>query len=519
MEPFGQAIRARLGVDLPPKAEPIGYARLVLAHELVVLPHHQVSFVAPGSGKREHIERGRSIVRYPPTYAPQPGLFHQLEFALKYEGVSLEILSALFEKVPRKTLEPQLLDYIQRRPTGQYSRRLWFLYEFLTGHRLELPDVASGNYVPLLDPQVYFTATDERSRRHRVINNLLGTVDCCPMVRRTGKLKHFASLELAKQASRLMEEYDADALRRAVNYLYTKETRSSFAIEREKPSPDRTERYVALLRRVPQWDTLDEATLTDIQNQTVDPRFAETGYRQGQNYIGETVSFTEQKVHYLPPRPEDVPSLMKGLLASLERMAKAHVDPIVQAAAVSFVFVLIHPFLDGNGRLHRLLIHYILSRSGFTPQGIIFPVSAVMLQKRSEYDACLESFSAPLMQQVDYTHDEDWQVTVKGKTGNLYRAIDCTRMAEDLYAWTEETIRTEFRKELEFIVRYRQAREQMEQVVDMPDRQLNLFIQGVLQNKGRLSATKRASHFELLTDAEVQALEEIIQEQFLKGST
>lgn len=315
-----------------------------------------------------------------------------------------------------------------------------------------------------------------------------------------------------------MDAYDEDVLHRAINYLYAKEPRSSFAIEREKPSPDRTERYVALLRRVPQWDTLDEATLTAIQNQTVDPRFAESGYRKEQNYVGETVSFTEQKVHYLPPRPEDVPSFMQGLLASLERMAKARVDPIVQAAAVSFGFVLIHPFLDGNGRLHRLLIHYILSRSGFTPEGLIFPISAVMLQKRSEYDACLESFSVPLMQQVDYRHDEEWQVTVKGKTRNLYRAIDCTRMAEDLYAWTVETIRTEFRKELEFIVRYRQAREQMEQVVDMPDRQLNLFIQVTLHNKGRLSATKRASHFELLTDEEVQALEAIIQEQFLKGS-
>ncbi len=79
----------------------------------------------------------------------------------------------------------------------------------------------------MLDPQEYFTATDERSRRHRVINNLLGTVGCCPMVRRTEKLERFASLELAKQASRLMEEYDEDALRRAVNYLYAKETRSS----------------------------------------------------------------------------------------------------------------------------------------------------------------------------------------------------------------------------------------------------------------------------------------------------
>jgi hypothetical protein len=509
------AVRARLGVDLPPKGEPIGYAQLILEHELVVLPHHQVSFVAPGSGKRERVEGGRSVILYPLSYAPKPGLCSHLEFALKYEGVSLEILSALFLKVPRETLEPQLQEYIQQRPAGQYARRLWFLYEFLTGNRLDLPDATIGKYIPLLDPAEYYTATEERSRRHYVIDNLLGTVDFCPMVRRTPKLKHFASLNLAAEATRLVGQYDDDEIRRAVTYLYAKETRSSFAIEREKPSPDRTERYVALLRRVPQWDTLDEEALTAIQNQTVDPRFADPGYRKAQNYIGETVNLTDQKVHFLPPRPEDVPSLMRGLLATLERMARAQVDPIVQAAVVSFGFVFIHPFMDGNGRLHRLLIHYILARSGFTPQGLIFPVSAVMQQKYSEYTACLESFSVPLMQLVNYTHDENWEVTVNSDTGSLYRAIDCTRMAEDLYAWTEETIRTEFRNELEFISNYRKAREKIEQVVDLPDKLLNLFIQLALQNGGKLSATKRTSQFSSLTDEEVQALEAIIQEHFL----
>jgi len=45
-------------------------------------------------------------------------------------------------------------------------------------------------------------------------------------------------------------------------------------------------------------------------------------------------------------------------------------------------FVLIHPFEDGNGRIHRFLIHHVLARRGFTPQGLLFPVSAVMLHDR-----------------------------------------------------------------------------------------------------------------------------------------
>ncbi|HSP79532.1 MAG TPA: Fic family protein, partial [Myxococcaceae bacterium] len=194
------------------------------------------------------------------------------------------------------------------------------------------------------------------------------------------------------------------------------------------------------------------------------------------------------------------------------------VPAVIQAAAISFGFVFIHPFLDGNGRLHRLLIHYILARTGFTPAGLIFPISAVMLRKMREYDDCLESFSGPLMQLVDYDYDpQEGSVQVQGGTHHLYRYIDYTRMAEDLFRWIRETIRTEFREELEFVVNYRKAREEMEQVVELPDQKRNLFVRLCLQNGGRLSATKRASHFSQLSDEEVHALERIVQQHLTAG--
>jgi Fic family protein len=43
----------------------------------------------------------------------------------------------------------------------------------------------------------------------------------------------------------------------------------------------------------------------------------------------------------------------------------ADIDPVVYAAAFGFVFI--HPFIDGNGRLHRYLLHEELSTLGFTP--------------------------------------------------------------------------------------------------------------------------------------------------------
>src|SRR5262249_37364028 len=148
----------------------------------------------------------------------------------------------------------------------------------------------------------------------------------------------------------------------------------------------------------------------------------------------------------------------------------------------------------------RLLIHYVLARAGFTPKDLIVPVSAVMLARRAEYDRCLETFSAPLMQQLDYREDDDGVVTVSGETAGFYRYFDATPMAEALYGWVERTIQEEFRSELEFVLRYRRTRRALEAIVDLPDREANLFIKLCLNNDGKLSPAKRKSHFSHLTD-------------------
>ncbi|TQF15856.1 Fic family protein [Myxococcus llanfairpwllgwyngyllgogerychwyrndrobwllllantysiliogogogochensis] len=490
---------------------PIGYAKAIEDHGLGVVPPHQLS-ACVGSVKHVRSSDGREFVTYPSSYDPGPALCDHLEFALKHEGISLEVLAALFRAVKQGPFEDELSRHIQARPTGQNTRRLWFLYEFLTGRRLPLEDVTTGNYVELLDPKRYYTATPINSQRHRVRDNLLGNVDFCPMVRRTPSLQEFEAKQLANEAARIVESYDEDALRRAVDYLYAKETRSSFNIERETPSQQRAARFVSLLRELPALDSLNEAALVHMQNVIVEDRFKEKGYREAQNYVGESVGVgLRQRVHFISPQRKMLPRLMAGLLSSLDRMMASSVDPIVHAAAISFGFVFIHPFEDGNGRLHRLLIHYILSRAGFTPQGLIFPISAVMLQRKDQYDACLESFSKPLMKLIDYEVDEKGLLTVKGKTSGFYRYVDFTRMAEDLYRWTEETIRTEFRDELDFVVRYREARPKLDGVVELPDTLRNRFVQFCLQNGGRLSKQKRTKYFINLTDKEIHALEKVVQ--------
>ena len=187
------------------------------------------------------------------------------------------------------------------------------------------------------------------------------------------------------------------------------------------------------------------------------------------------------------------------------------VPPVIQAAAIAYGFVFLHPFEDGNGRIHRFLIHNILARRGFTPESVMFPISAVMLKNPADYDASLDAFSRQLMPLVEYTLEQDGHLTVHNDTAIWYRYIDLTTQAEALFRFIDQTIDTELADELAFLANYDAAKQAIQNTVDMPDRQIDLFIRFCLQNNGRLSARKRASHFDHLTDEEIDAMEQAVQ--------
>ena len=65
-------------------------------------------------------------------------------------------------------------------------------------------------------------------------------------------------------------------LKRALGYLYTKETKSSFEIEHITPNSTRTERFVALLQLAKKEDFCEVTHLIELQNRIVDPRYRET---------------------------------------------------------------------------------------------------------------------------------------------------------------------------------------------------------------------------------------------------
>lgn len=493
---------------------PAGYAFLLEKLGIVGIPNWHRSLVSTTGMYFSKIQDGYRDEVFRSQYWPGDTIGDHLEFALKYDGINLALLARIFEKVGSDAL----IEYIKTKPTGKYARRIWFFYEFLTENQLPIDDMTTGNYVDALETNDYFTVQNgERSPRHRIVNNLLGPRSFCPVVRKTEKLLELDSAVLQKRCEEIVTAYPPQLLRRALSYLYKKETKSSFEIEQVKSNASRTEKFIASLELAEQEDFCEKSRLIELQNRIVDPRFADNDYRVTQNYVGQTVGYQKELIQYVCPKPEDLPSLMEGLLACHDRMKTGGIPPVIHAAVIAYGFVFLHPFEDGNGRIHRFLIHNILALQQMVPRGLMFPISAVMLKSPEEYDGSLEAFSKPLLQVIDYQLDELGSMTVEGESAPWYSSMDMTAQAEALSEFVRRTIEEELVQELDFLANYDATKKAIQDIIDMPDRLIDLFIQLCLQGNGKLSARKRASHFDFLTDEELDAMERSVKDSYLQA--
>ena len=489
---------------------PIGHVWLRRELDLPVPPPAVESYVVAGARRTE--THGRRIVElYPRQYAVDGSVVSHLRFALRHEPVDLGVLAAALKAVEAAEIE----GWVRAEPTGAFSRRAWFLREMVTGRTLDLEDVRTGNYVEALDPRKHIVAARRNSPRHRVADNMLGGPGLSPTIRRTPRLKEAMRLRVDEDARALIESHDPVVLARAVNSLYAKETRSSFAIEGETPGISRTERFVAALQAAPDLDPADKAALVRLQGDIVDRRYAASDWRRFQNFVGATVGGYREEVHFICPRPADVPALMDGWMALTRRVVEGGVDPIVAAAVSAFAFVFVHPFGDGNGRIHRLLVHHVLARRGYSPPGVIFPVSAAILRDRRSYDAALETFSRPLLEFIRWRWTAGQEIAVENDTADLYRYFDATVFAEYLYDRVADAVRVDLREELGFIAVFDRAFHAVREIVDMPDRRASRFVRLCMENGGQLSSARRGD-FSELDDAEIEAMETAIRQALLE---
>lgn len=503
-KPYSGPVSAFHGRWLPEHAIPAGYAALIDAYELPIPLPRMLAAIGP----RHKVYQADGWNIYTPRHTPDRDLIGHLTFALRYEGLDLAALKALF----RATGPDAIADIVRASPTGSYARRVWFLYEWLLDTQLDLPDAAKGSYALVVDPDQQWATPGATSTRHRVKNNLPGTPAFCPMVFRTPALDAFVARNLAGEARRLIAEVPADLLARTAAFLLLKDSRSSFQIEGEDPPQDRIQRWGQVSAEAGR-RPIDRAELERLQRIVIgDARFVRLGLRAEGGFVGEHDRHTGAPIpDHVSARHEDLPKLIDGLTA-FDRGAARELDPVLAAAVLAFGFVYIHPFEDGNGRLHRYLIHHVLAERGFNPPGLIFPVSAVILDLIDDYRKVLESYSRRLLPQIHWRSTDRGNVEVLNATADFYRFFDATPHAEFLFACVARTVDIDLPAETAFLKAYDTFKGGVQGIVDMPDRLLDLLFRFLRQNGGRLSQRAREREFAGLTDREAAQIETMFAE-------
>jgi Fic family protein len=496
------------GRALPEPAIPAGYAALIERFDLPVPIPSRLAATAmrhhPGVDPAWHL--------LTPRHRPSDTLQGQLVFALKWEGVDLNVLAILFTVVT----SAEVAALVRDTPTGAFARRIWFLYEWLTGRTLDVPDPGKVRSVPVVDAdQQVALVPGAPSTRHKVIDNLPGTRRFCPMIRWTPALRAAVDQRLDIRARELIGRTRHDLVTRAAAFLLLSDSKSSFAIEGERPPRARAARWASAIAEAGA-RPISVGELERLQRLVIgDARFVKLGLREHGGFIGTHDRETQEPVpEHVSAPPEALDDLLAGIIEYDRRALAGGVPPVAAAAAIAFGFVYVHPFVDGNGRLHRWLIHHVLAAAGYNPPGIVFPISAVILRRIHEYRAVLEAYSAALLPLIEWSATADGNLTVHNDTASYYRYFDATAHAEFLHSCVEQTVEHDLPREVGFLEAFDAFSSAVKEVVEMPDRQIERLRVFLAQGAGRLSERAKTHELGALTDLEVEQLQALYAEFF-----
>ena len=504
---ISQKITVFKGRTVPEESFLVGYGAIILSYNLAVPIPCKLSLIS----QKERKYQTNEWQVFTPTYKPEDTLYKQLVFALKYEGINLLVFKKLFEILSTE----DVLNLVQIEPLSQYSRRIWFLNEWLNNRQLAIPDLKRGNFVSLVEEKLQFAVEGTRSSRHRILNNIAGTPGFCPMISKTPKLEEFISADLSSQRDTYINSIHKEVMQRASSFLLLKDSKASFTIEGENPGTNRALRWGKAIGEAGR-NPLTKEELLRLQQIIIESkRFTKMGFRKEGGFVGDRERISGEPIpDHISSKWQDIDVLINGLLETSSFLEEKHFDPVLAATAIAFGFVFIHPFTDGNGRMHRYLIHHILAKLNITQQGVIFPVSASILDKIDDYRIALESYSHLVLELIDWKTTSDHNVEVLNDTIDYYRYFDATKLAEFLYECVFDTINRIIPGEVSYILKYDEFKRFLDDEFEMPDKLVAMLIRFLEQNNGSLSKRALSKEFKSLKVKEVKEIERIYQEIF-----
>ena len=321
-------------------------------------------------------------------------------------------------------------------------------------------------------------------------------------------------MDLKAKTRAVLDQIPKDVLSRTAAFLLLKDSRASYVIEGENPPHSRVERWGRIIGEAGK-EILTMEELVRLQNLVIgDSRFVRLGNRDRGGFVGEHDRDSGIPIpEHISARSQDVPSLIRGII-EFDRRSEGCLDPVIAAASEAFGFVYVHPFFDGNGRIHRYLFHHVLARGGYNPPGLIFPISAAILDRMEEYAEVLRSYSRKLLPLVEWEQTEDNSLRVLNRTDDYYRFFDATPHTEFLFACMLQTIEKDLPEETAFLKNYDVFKAGVESIVDMPGNTIHLLFRFLRQNGGTLSKRARSSEFSRLRPEEAEKIERLYRELF-----
>ena len=498
------------GNTTPEKGKIVGYGAIIECLKLPIPFPNTLSLITEKS-KKYNTEVWNV---FPASYQPEETLYKQLVFAIKYEGINLLVFKSLFNVIPKEDIQAIL----NIEPMGQYSRKMWFLYEWLQQEEIDVNvDLKKRKYIPLLDANMQYVVKGHEAVRQKIMNNLPGTKDFCPLLFKTKKLETHIRANISGKKNAFLNSIHKDVLQRASSFLLLKDSKASFTIEGENPGNNRAMRWGKAIGQAGQKPLSIEELIRLQQIVIEDSRFIEMGLRNKGGFVGEHDRTTGEPIpDHISAKEEDVLQLLKGLIATNEVLQDQTYDAVLAAATIAFGFVFIHPFVDGNGRLHRYIIHHVLAKKAFTQQGVIFPVSASILDHIEDYKTVLESYSHPLLDHIKWQETEDHNVDVTNDTIDLYRYFDATKQAEFLYDCVQDTLERVIPEEVTYLQNYDTFKRYVDNNFEMPDKMVAILVRFLEQNDGVLSKRALKKEFSALKEKEIKEIESSYKSIFLE---
>ena len=510
---YSQKITIFYGRPLPEEGMLAGYGLMlqeIEEHTGKFLPMPRQLAIITEKYQRYNTDQWQVFTK---RHKPNDHLISHIFFALKYEGIDLLILKTIFQLIG----EADIREAILNEPTGKYSRRVWFLYEWLLGIKLDIPDLKTGTYVEIVNSSLQYPGPTINSTRHRVKNNLPGTPEFCPMIRKSEKLEKYISSNIRESIDKGLEGRDKELIRRTAAFLLLKDSKASFAIEGEFPPNMRARNWGKAIGQAGK-KALTLSEIERLQHIVIGTKkLRNMGIRQEEGFIGEHDRETFAPVpDHISAKAEDLNSLMNGLLKTNNLLQDSDYDPVLTAATIAFGFVFIHPLSDGNGRIHRYLIHHILTWMGYTKRDMIFPVSTAILDRISDYQEVLEDYSSQRIDLIEWEPTSSHNIRILNDTIDLFRYFDLTLQAEFLYECVEETINRIIPEEIDYLEKYDKLTNAINSFINLPDTRVDLLIKLLFQNKGKLSKIKRQKDFDELSEEEISMIEDYYVEIFKK---